>query len=79
MKTSLQQGLNEEEKKGIEQEFARSPLLRRQFIALLERKKSTAIDSMVSEKLFEEPNWELRQASYVARVRTLDEIISLFS
>lgn len=79
MKRSWTAGLNAEDKKSVEIEYAASGLLRERLAALLRDKQKTAYEKSLKEGAYENPNWGFKQADSVGYQRAIDEIIDLLS
>lgn len=79
MKQSWTQGVDKELSKVIREQFVGSKALRKQMVAILERKALAANKSSLRKEGYESPSWAYDQADYIGYQRALQEIISLIS
>ena len=79
MKTSLTKGLDAQEKKEVEQEFASSFHFRRQVVAHLNDKIQSIQRAMRDLEGYDKASWPMYQADRLGQIRAYEEIISLFS
>lgn len=77
MKSVLSRGLDNRQKEELKAEWGTSVLLRQQLVKALEgkieenRKKQCDMDD------FNCPNWQFKQAAYISKEKTLQELIDL--
>lgn len=79
MKSSWTRGLNEEQTKEMEREFASSALLRERLIELLEYKIKSNRTTQISKNSYDSPSWAFLQADSNAEERALKYVISLIN
>lgn len=79
MKSILVSGSNEEINKQISQEFVGSKALRERLIAVLDGKKASLRQEVISKTSYDSPSWAYLQADAIGYERALSEVISLLS
>lgn len=78
MKTSLTQGLSEQEAIDIKANFKEAYLLRERMIDIMRNKIHTSQKFSRSKSGYDCPNWAYKQADQNGYERALDEIIAIF-
>lgn len=77
MKTSITNGLSDEDKKEMEREFVACFRLRNQLVALLERDIEILVTKLVEDEEVLQPNWQISQINKTSEIRAKRKLISL--
>jgi hypothetical protein len=77
MKTSILVGLEDDEKKEIEREYASCLRFRKQVISMLERDIDILVSQLVDNEEVGQPNWEVSQINKTSEIRAKRKLISL--
>lgn len=79
MKVSLLNGLPEEQKREVRAEFDGSPRLRRQIVKVINERIEANRREQCDMKDFDCPNWQYKQAAYIAKEKTLQEVLDILA
>ena len=77
MKKSLFTGLDEQEVQDLRADFKGCPVLRKRLVAILERDCDSCHAEMRKPEAYDTPNWTLKHAELLGRVKTNKRLISL--
>lgn len=77
MKSVLNKGLDERQKEELKAEWGTSVLLRKQLVKALTSKLEANRKTQCNMEDFECPNWQFKQAAYISKEKTLQEVIDL--
>lgn len=77
MRTVLNRGLDERQKEELKAEWGTSVLLRQQLVKALEGKIEENRKAQCDMDDFNCPNWQFKQAAYISKEKTLQELIDL--
>lgn len=77
MRTVLNRGLDERQKEELKAEWGTSVLLRQQLVKALEGKIEENRKAQCDMDDFNCPNWHFKQAAYISKEKTLQELIDL--
>jgi len=77
MKTSITNGLSDQDKKEMEREFVACFRFRNQLVALLERDIEILVTKLVEDEEVLQPNWQVSQINKTSEIRAKRKLISL--
>lgn len=77
MKTSLTKGLEEDQKKELQNSFNAAYFFRNRLKKVLEEKILEEYNSMTSDENFKSPNWNLSQVDRLSRIKSYKTMIAL--
>lgn len=78
MKTRFFKGLNEDDKKELEQQHNSCSRYRKQLVKVLNEDVDDLVEDMTKDEHYDAPNWQLVQADRLAQIKAYKKIISLF-